>query len=79
MQIEVWSDIMCPFCFIGSYQLDLAIEEYKVRHNKNNEEINIEWRSFLLQPDLEPQGYSDIFDYKTPFHREESPKAYVSL
>ena len=47
MKIEIWSDIMCPFCYMGKKQLDKAIERLPYR-----DQIEIVWRSFELNPDI---------------------------
>lgn len=47
MKIEVWSDIMCPFCYMGKKQLEKAIERLPYR-----DQIEIVWRSFELNPDI---------------------------
>ncbi|WP_107039484.1 DsbA family oxidoreductase [Brumimicrobium mesophilum] len=46
MKIEVWSDVMCPFCYIGKRRLEKAIDELKL------EDIEIEYKSFLLNAEL---------------------------
>jgi predicted DsbA family dithiol-disulfide isomerase len=43
MKVEVWSDIMCPFCYIGKRNYETALSEFAGRDN-----IEIEWRSFQL-------------------------------
>ena len=47
MKIEVWSDIMCPFCYIGKRRLENAIAGFPYK-----EGIEVEWKSFLLNPDM---------------------------
>lgn len=45
MKIEVWSDIMCPFCYIGKRNYEEAISKFKdARH------IELVWKSFQLDP-----------------------------
>lgn len=48
MKIEVWSDILCPFCYIGKKHLELALEALPFK-----EEVEIVWRSYQLDPSLE--------------------------
>lgn len=55
MKIEIWSDIMCPFCYIGKRQLEKALEEFP------NEEFEIEWKSFQLDPSITPQSGKDVY------------------
>ena len=57
MKIEIWSDIMCPFCYIGKRQLETALQEFP----GNNFEI--EWKSFQLDPTIEPQSGKDVFTF----------------
>lgn len=47
MKIEVWSDTICPFCYIGKRKLEKALAKIDTDHA-----IEIEWKSFQLQPDI---------------------------
>ncbi len=47
MKIEIWSDIMCPFCYIGKRHLEAALENLPYKDN-----IEIVWKSFQLNPNL---------------------------
>ena len=47
MIIEVWSDIVCPWCFIGKRRLDKAVAKLP-----SGTEIQIKHRAFQLQPDI---------------------------
>ena len=58
LQIEIWSDIMCPFCYIGKRRLEAAIAQWDSRPT-----IDIQWRSFQLNPDLKDQPGKDIYTY----------------
>ena len=41
MQVEIWSDVVCPFCYIGKRQLEAALERVPDRHR-----VQVTWRSF---------------------------------
>jgi len=43
MQIEIWSDVICPWCYIGKRRFEKALEQFGEREN-----INVIWRSFEL-------------------------------
>lgn len=58
LKIEIWSDVMCPFCYIGKRKLEGALEQFP--HNKN---IEIEWKSFQLDPNATAQPGKDIYGY----------------
>ncbi|WP_264524161.1 DsbA family oxidoreductase [Flavobacterium sp. N502536] len=57
MKIEIWSDIMCPFCYIGKRQLETALAEFP------NDEFEIEWKSFQLDPTITPQSGKDVYRF----------------
>ncbi|HEV2728143.1 MAG TPA: DsbA family oxidoreductase, partial [Solirubrobacterales bacterium] len=50
MRIEVWSDVVCPWCYIGKRRLEAALERFPHR-----DEIEVVWRSFQLDPSI-PEG-----------------------
>lgn len=46
MKIEIWSDIACPWCYIGKVRFEKALAQYE-----HKDDVNVVWRSFQLQPD----------------------------
>ncbi|SHG09766.1 DsbA family oxidoreductase [Ornithinibacillus halophilus] len=48
MKIEVWSDFVCPFCYIGKRRLEAALNNFE---NKDN--VTVEYRSYELDPNAE--------------------------
>ena len=50
MQIEVWSDVVCPWCYIGKRRLETALERFPHR-----DQVEVVWRSFQLDPSA-PEG-----------------------
>ncbi|QKG54305.1 DsbA family oxidoreductase [Hymenobacter sp. BRD67] len=49
MKVEIWSDVVCPFCYIGKRKFEKALGEFAHRA-----EVQIEWKSFELTPDFVP-------------------------
>lgn len=47
MTVEIWSDIMCPFCYIGKRRFEAALETFPQRG-----QVQVVWRSYQLDPDL---------------------------
>lgn len=45
MKIEVWSDIACPWCYIGKHRLDAALVNFP-----HADEVEVVWRSYQLDP-----------------------------
>jgi predicted DsbA family dithiol-disulfide isomerase len=58
MKIEIWSDVACPFCYIGKRRLEKAISKFN-----HKDEIEIEWKSFLLNPDLKAKPGQTLNEY----------------
>src|SRR4051795_5946230 len=50
MQVEVWSDVVCPWCYIGKRRLETALEQFPHR-----DQVEVVWRSFQLDPSV-PEG-----------------------
>lgn len=46
MLLEVWSDVACPFCYIGKRHLESALAAFP-----HADEVDVRWRSFQLAPD----------------------------
>ena len=58
MKVEIWSDVMCPFCYIGKRRFEDALQ--KTGHA---DDIEIEWKSFLLNPDMKTDPTINIDQY----------------
>jgi len=58
MKIEIWSDIMCPFCYIGKRRLEVALAGFH-----HADKVQIEWKSFLLNPDMPTDPSKSTVEY----------------
>jgi predicted DsbA family dithiol-disulfide isomerase len=58
MKIEIWSDIMCPFCYIGKRRLEKALSGFPFKDH-----VSIEWKSFLLNPDMVTDPFKSNIEY----------------
>ena len=45
MRIEIWSDVVCPWCYIGKRRLEAALAEFA-----HGDEVEVVYRSFELDP-----------------------------
>lgn len=45
MKVEIWSDIVCPWCYIGKRRFERALEQLPQR-----DQVHVVWRSFELDP-----------------------------
>jgi len=50
ISVDVVSDVVCPWCFIGQKRLDTAIDEVP------NVAVEVRWRPFQLDPTIPPEG-----------------------
>ncbi len=58
MKVEIWSDIMCPFCYIGKRKFELALAQFPERAD-----IQVVWRSFQLDPDIVNAPDKNVYQY----------------
>ncbi len=58
MKIEIWSDVVCPFCYIGKRKLENALEQFSPR-----DDVEILWHSFQLDPSAKREEGKDIYDH----------------
>ncbi len=58
MKVEIWSDVMCPFCYIGKRRFENALKNFEY-----TDEVEITWRSFQLNPDMETDPDANINEY----------------
>jgi predicted DsbA family dithiol-disulfide isomerase len=49
MRIQIWSDLICPFCGLGNHRLDRALAVFEHR-----DEVTVVHRSFMLDPGFPP-------------------------
>ena len=55
MKIEIWSDVMCPFCYIGKRNLEKALANFDKK-----DQLEIEWKSYQLDPTI-PENVNDTY------------------
>ncbi|MGH6872424.1 MAG: DsbA family oxidoreductase [Rhizomicrobium sp.] len=69
MQIDVVSDTICPWCFIGKRRLARALAE------RPDIEFDVRWRAFRLDPGVPPEGVDRRAYLKAKFGDGERPRA----
>ncbi|GAB3912120.1 DsbA family oxidoreductase [Mucilaginibacter boryungensis] len=58
MKVEIWSDVMCPFCYIGKRRFEEALAQFP-----NADKVEITWKSFQLNPDQVTDPTISIHQY----------------
>ena len=60
MKVEIWSDVVCPWCYVGKRRFEAAVDRFE-----HLDQVSVVWRSFELDPGArsEPAGPEDGQDY----------------
>lgn len=77
MKIDIWSDIRCPFCYIGKKNLEKAME-----HFPQKDQIEIIWHSYQLDAQLVTQPEKDSLEYfadRKGVTLEKAKEAYENM
>jgi predicted DsbA family dithiol-disulfide isomerase len=51
VKVEIWSDVVCPWCYIGKRRFEAALTRFDQR-----DDVEVVWRSFELDPSAPPTG-----------------------
>ena len=54
MKVEIWSDVVCPWCYIGKRHFETALAAFGHRDH-----VEVVWRSFELDPSAPPERQGD--------------------
>lgn len=58
MKVEIWSDVMCPFCYIGKRKFEDALSQFP-----DKEQVEVVWKSFELNPELVTNPQKKVAEY----------------
>lgn len=58
MTVEIWSDVMCPFCYIGKRRFEQALGQFE-----HAGQVNVQWKSFQLDPSLKTEPNKNVTEY----------------
>lgn len=58
MKVDIWSDVRCPFCYIGKKKFEMALEKFT-----HKDQVQIEWHSFELDPNAETRPELNSIDH----------------
>lgn len=77
MKVEIWSDVICPFCYIGKRRFEAALAAFD-----GKEDLTIEWKSFQLDPNATYQaekGFYERFSEMKNVSVDESKAMHANL
>ncbi len=58
LKIQIWSDIMCPFCYIGKRRIEEALRLFE-----HKESVDIEWKSYQLDASFVASANDNMADH----------------
>lgn len=58
MKVDIWSDIRCPFCYIGKRKFEKALAQFP-----HKAKVKVEWHAFELDPGMKTQTDVNLYDY----------------
>ncbi len=58
MKVEIWSDVVCPFCYIGKRKFEAALEKFP-----HKDKIEVEWKSYQLSPGTKTDPSKNVHQY----------------
>ena len=58
MKVEIWSDIVCPFCYIGKRKFENALNTFSGKSN-----VEVIWKSYQLDPSIQHTPGMSIHNY----------------
>ncbi len=73
MQIEIWSDVICPWCYIGKRRFEQALAAFPQR-----DQVQVIWRSFELDPKA-PRQYPGTLEEMLAHKYNVSPQQAAGM
>lgn len=58
MKVDIWSDVRCPFCYIGKRKFEAALKQFE-----HKDKIEVEWHSYELDPNAETTPEISAYEY----------------
>lgn len=66
LKIQIWSDVMCPFCYIGKRRIEKALETFE-----HAEFVEIEWKSFQLDASFVASPTDNLKEHLAEKYRKD--------
>ena len=67
LKIQIWSDIMCPFCYIGKRRIESALQNFE-----HKDTVEIEWKSFQLDPSFIASPEDNMVEHLAEKYRKDA-------
>ena len=70
MRVEIWSDVACPWCYIGKRRFDVALSRFE-----HGDAVEVRWRSFELDPSAPAVREAAYVDHLAGKYRVDTVEA----
>ena len=77
IQLDIISDVICPWCYIGKRNLDRALQDLSAQ--ATDQRVNIMWRPFQLDPQTPPEGYDRATQMQRKFGKDGGKQIYKNI
>jgi protein disulfide-isomerase len=74
LKVQIWSDIMCPFCYIGKRRIEEALSLFE-----HKDAVEIEWKSFELDASFIASPEDSLVEHLAEKYRKDSDWAQTML
>ena len=78
LQVDVISDVVCPWCYVGKRQLEEALEQWSVAHPDAPTPV-VTWHPFQLNPDMPAEGMLRDHYLRRKFGQSDSSKLFQNV
>jgi predicted DsbA family dithiol-disulfide isomerase len=77
MLVEIWSDVVCPWCYVGKRNLEVALAGFE-----HADQVTIEWRSYELDPNTPARvelSMDEVLERKYGMTTEQATRANLQM
>jgi predicted DsbA family dithiol-disulfide isomerase len=74
MRIDIWSDLICPWCYLGKRRMEKALDRLDA-----HADVDVYWRSYRLNPELPREPTIAMVDYMCKRYHIDKERSAVGL
>jgi len=74
MKVEIWSDVVCPWCYVGKRRFETALSRFA-----HGDDLEVVWRAFELDPSAAPVRDGAYADRLAAKYRMSVPEAQIMI
>ena len=75
VRIDIWSDVICPWCYLGSRRLDAALDRMDADGTLARGDVDLHWRAF----ELDPRASAAPTDLRAALERKYGPGSFDAM